>query len=89
MGIRFQLASHPVDAELQGELTILDPVGSRYYGLEEVGALVWEALRQPRTLDELLAVVMAEYEVDEATLRADLTGFLAELEDRSLVERCP
>ena len=52
-----------------------------YFGLNEVGARVWELL-PPRcsTLDELCTLLAAKYpEVDEAVIRADVTELLADL----------
>lgn len=58
-----------------------------YYGLNTVGARVWELL-PPATLDldELCAQLAAEYPgADACDIRADVEELLAELRDAGLV----
>ncbi|MCU0623457.1 MAG: PqqD family protein [Gemmatimonadaceae bacterium] len=59
----------------------------KYVTVNGSGATILEALETPRTLDELVAVVCAEYDttVDEA--RTTVEAFLAECEQAKLVER--
>jgi hypothetical protein len=75
-----------VSAELEGEAVILGLDDGIYYGLDGVGALVWELLREPRGVAELRDAVTAAYEVDAATAERDLLGLLRELAERGLVE---
>lgn len=82
-------ARDQVSADLEGEAVILSLADGVYYGLDDVGARVWELLRQPRTVAELRDAVTAEYEVDAATAERDLLDLLAELAERRLVEIAP
>jgi hypothetical protein len=50
-----------------------------------VGARVFELLEEPRTLDDVIDVLLTEYDVDRETLTADVTDLVAELLARSLV----
>jgi hypothetical protein len=52
-----------------------------YYGLNEVGARVWELLPPAcATLDEMCAALAGTYpDVDEATIRADVAELLEDL----------
>ncbi len=47
-----------------------------YIGLTEVGSRVWEMIEQPRSLDEICTLLQAEFAVDDATCRAEVTSFL-------------
>lgn len=53
--------------------------------LNEVGAFLWRKLESETTFDEVLASMLAEYEVDEAVAKADLQRFVKELEDAGLI----
>ena len=44
--------------------------------LNEVGAFLWKQLEQGASEASLLASMLAEYDVDEATAKADLDKFL-------------
>jgi coenzyme PQQ synthesis protein D (PqqD) len=49
------------------------------FSLNEVGGRVWELLATPRSLDELRASVVQEFEVTDAEAERDLRAFLDEL----------
>jgi hypothetical protein len=82
-------ARDQVSADLEGEAVILNLADGVYYGLDGVGARVWELLREPRTAAELRDTVAAEYEVDPQTAWRDLADLLADLAARRLVEITP
>ena len=71
---------------LDDEAVILDFRSGTYYGLNEVGARVWQLIEQPRTLDELVRTICAEYEVDPGPCREDLIGLLRNLEQAGLIK---
>ena len=54
--------------------------------LNETGAFLWKALEKGATKDELVAKLLAEYEVDEATARADVDAFVQKLQENQLVK---
>jgi PqqD family protein of HPr-rel-A system len=73
-------------ADLGGEAVVLDPQSGRYYGLNELGARIFEIARKPRTVEQIVHALLQEYEVEMDTLRADLLAFLHEMEQRHLIE---
>jgi PqqD family protein of HPr-rel-A system len=73
-------------ADLGGEAVVLDPRSGRYYGLNELGARIFELAQRPRTIDKIMHALLQEYDVKAETLRADLLAFLAEMEQRNLIE---
>ena len=54
--------------------------------LNDTAACVWELLAEDCTVDELAAAVAAQFEVDEATARADVQVFLDEIGQLGLLE---
>ena len=77
---------HQVSSDLGGEVAILDLGAGMYYGLDEVGARVWELVQEPRRVAEIQAVILYEYEVDPATGKRDVLALLQQLTDKGLVE---
>lgn len=71
---------------------ILVPTGSaalRIHGminLSESGALIWEQLSEERTEEELVKAVLLEYQVEEATARADVAAFLEQMRGLGILE---
>lgn len=78
--------SDQVSADLQGESVILNLKTGRYYGLDPVGARVWELLQKPITFQHLKGTLLDEFEVDEHTCEQDLLELLQQLVDVELVE---
>lgn len=53
--------------------------------LSEVAAFIFEQLQQPVSQEDLLALVLAEFDVDRATAAADLDALLAQLRELELL----
>ena len=76
--------------EVGGE-AFLVPLGKTVYdsnglfALTEVGSFIWELLPEAETEEEILEKILAEYEVDEATARTDLTEFLIKLRNMNII----
>ncbi|MDB5679099.1 PqqD family peptide modification chaperone [Sphingomonas bacterium] len=67
------------------DLVMMSAAQGNYLRLSEVGARVWELLEQPRSRDDLHAVLVAEYDVAPEVCRAAIDEFLATLADRRAV----
>ena len=65
---------------------MLDPERSRYYGLNEVAASIWELLERPSTVAEICGNLTAEYHVDPDACREQVSEFVKELADAGLVD---
>ena len=79
-----------VTRQIAGD-TFLVPLGKTVYDanglffLTEIGAFIWERLPQAETEDDILAAVLNEYEVDEATARQDIQAFLEKLRSMEII----
>lgn len=82
------VAKHQVSSDLAGEAVILNLKAGVYYGLDEVGARVWNLLQEPRTVAELCDLLRQEYQVDPERCQADLLALLQGLAREGLVEIC-
>lgn len=54
--------------------------------LNETGKFLWDLLAKGAELEELIAKVLEEYEVDEATARADVEKFVGNLKEVGALE---
>lgn len=75
-----------VSSELSGEAIILDMKSGVYYGLNEVGASIWNLIQQPKTLAEIQDFILAEYEVEPEQCDRDILVLLEDLAAKGLVE---
>lgn len=74
-----------IATDMDGETVMMSLERGEYFGLGGIGGYLWEQLAAPRTLDQLVDAVCAEFEVDQARCRADLEAFLAELLRNELI----
>jgi hypothetical protein len=75
-----------VSCALEDELAILHLRAGRYYGLDPVGARVWQLIAAPRSLRTVRDALVAEYDVDAARCEADLLALVRDLAAAGLVE---
>ena len=59
-----------------------------YYGLNEVGARVWELMGDGRTVESICRELRGDYpDVDASTIRRDVEDLLGDLMEYGLVRR--
>lgn len=75
-----------VSCPLGEESAILNLKNTVYYGLNPVGARVWNLLQRARTVGELRDVLLDEYEVDAGRCERDLIELLEKMRSEGLVE---
>ncbi len=54
--------------------------------LNDTGKTLWVALTEGADMDALVAALLAEYDVDEATARAGTEAFVAKLKEHGFLE---
>jgi hypothetical protein len=79
------VADRVIGAELDGEYVMLDPDSGYYYGLNEVGTVVWQFLDRPRSVADIVAHVCGRFDVGPEQCLADVTALVRELASRRLV----
>ncbi len=85
--IKYKLSENQMSSALAGETVILNHKKGIYYGLNEVGATLWEALeKQPSTIEDLKQLVIEEFDVDQATAETDIKLLLEKLINEKLIE---
>src|SRR3954465_5350710 len=72
--------------DLDGEAVLLETGSGRYYGLDEVGTRMWSLLQIHGETGAVCRALLAEYDVPEDRLRADLEKFVETLAARGLLE---
>jgi hypothetical protein len=77
-----ETVSVPADVlwqQVDDEVVVLDVAAGEYRGLNDVGSRMWLALDESPDVATALKQMLTVYEVDEATLRRDLAGFIERL----------
>lgn len=55
--------------------------------LSPTGAVIWDTLGEPRTIEQLTEVLVTVFDGDRQQVRADLVPFLEQLEQQGMVTR--
>jgi 23S rRNA maturation-related 3'-5' exoribonuclease YhaM len=69
---------------LDDEAVVLSVATEQYYGLNETGKRVWELLAEHGDPEKVIIQMLAEFDVDEATLREEVDALIEELQKAQL-----
>ena len=71
--------------EAQGRTVLLRLEDGGYYALDEVGAMIWELCDGSRAVAEIVAILCAEFDAPEPTVREDVLEFIGDLRRERLL----
>ena len=72
-------------ANLDGETVLLDVNSGHYFGLNEVGSRIIELVEKPTTTNEVIQVMLKEYDVEANRLEQDVAAFIQQMIERKLI----
>jgi Coenzyme PQQ synthesis protein D (PqqD) len=75
-----------ISSDLGGEAVILNLKTGVYHGLNEVGARIWTLIEEPKSVKEIIEVLLQEYDVEAEQCISDLTALLEELTAAGLID---
>ncbi len=78
--------SEQVSCPLGEESAILNLKNTVYYGLNPIGARVWNLLQQARTVGELRDAILDEYDVEAGRCESDLLELLEKMRREGLIQ---
>jgi Coenzyme PQQ synthesis protein D (PqqD) len=88
VGMQWQLRDGDLDwREVEGQLVALDLRQSRYLAVNRTGRVLWAALAEGATRDELIERLIEAFAIDRSRAAEDVDAFTADLESRDLLIR--
>ena len=78
-----------ISCDLAGEAAILELKSGTYFGLDEIGATVWNLIAQPRRVVEVRDALIEQYDVEAERCARELIELLGELQERGLIQVDP
>lgn len=78
-----------ISCRLDDETVLLDLNRGIYFGLNNVGSLIWEMIQQPQSVETIYSAVLEKYEVDPETCRRDVLRLLEDLQQAGLANVVP
>lgn len=83
--MRVRLSEDVQSTVVEGSTVILDARNGTYLGTNDVGARIFELLRQDDDPERIIAAILDEYAVSEDQVRRDVQKLLDQLAARGLV----
>ena len=80
------VSPNQVSTSLGSEAVILGADAGQYFGLNEVGARIWELVQHPVLVSAICSAVCAEYQVAEDECERDVIELLTELRSKGLLD---
>ncbi len=75
-----------ISCDLAGEAAILELKTGTYFGLDQVGATVWNLIAQPRRVVDIRDAILAQYDVETERCSGELIELLGALQERGLIQ---
>jgi Coenzyme PQQ synthesis protein D (PqqD) len=85
-GTTIVASKEQLSCDLAGEAAILNLKNSVYYGLDTVGARIWNLVQIPTTVSAVRDAILQEYDVEAERCEQDLRKLLEKLAGEGLIE---
>jgi hypothetical protein len=83
---RVEIPSQVMTRTVGEEVVMLDLASGTYFGLDPVGARIWELMVDGMTLGEIRDQMLAEYEVTQEEIERDILRLAEELNGQGLIQ---
>ena len=82
-------ASDQLSSKLGNDVVILNLKSGVYYGLDPVGARVWELIQETKSVGAIRDVILNEFDVGQEQCEQDLNDLLADMQAQGLIRVLP
>lgn len=82
---RVTISKDVIFQELSGEAVLLDLARETYFGLDQVGTMIWQALDTGGVLQSAQTAILSQYDVEPTRLEHDILEFVGRLAEAGLV----
>jgi hypothetical protein len=72
--------------EIEREIVAVDTRTATYLAVNRTGAALWPALVEGAEHEDLVTILVDEFEVDRASAKADVDAFIGMLTDQRLLD---
>jgi hypothetical protein len=83
--MKIEISEDVVWREFGGEVLMLDLASQHYFGLTGSGSEMWQLIAEHGSSDPVIESLLAKYDVDPASLRADFERLVEELTAKGML----
>ena len=70
-----------IAGDIDGEIVMMSIENGKYYGLDDIGSLIWKLIETPVKVSELIDTLLERFDVDRETCEEDVLKFLNDLNE--------
>lgn len=85
-GVSVVQASGNVASNMDGEKVLMSIKNSKYYNLGEIGGVIWDLIETPKSVNNLIDILMEQYEVEQSECEEQVIHFLELLYKEDLIQ---
>src|SRR6185312_4432625 len=85
LGKRFTATADVLCQSVEDEMVLLDLKSQRYYGLDDVGARIWQLLQESGSPEEVANQICKEYDGDQKQILGDVEGMIQDFLEQGLI----
>lgn len=81
--------SKEIDAtDLNGEKVMMNLDKGKYFALNPVGSRIWDIINKEINVNEIVNILLNEYDIDRETCEKSVVNYLEILKDAELIAVC-
>lgn len=85
MEVLYSQGEEVYGAELEGEICLFNSKSANYFILNSTGSSIWEIIEQPKTFEEIKAILIETYDILNMEYEKDIKVFLSEALSSGLI----
>lgn len=74
-------------SDMDGEKVMLSIQSGKYFNLGELGGEIWDLMKEPISIDNLVSTLLARYDVGQTECEEHVIAFLIQLLGEGLVHK--
>jgi len=72
-------------SDMGGEKVMLSINNGKYYNLGEIGGVIWDLTKEPIAIEQLVAHLVSQYEVEQNECEQQVMNFIKQLNNEGLL----
>lgn len=72
-------------SDMDGETVMMSIENGKYYNLGEVGGVIWNVMKEPISIEQMVTVLISEYEIGREECEEQVRSFLKHLYQEGLI----
>lgn len=75
-----------LSSDIDGEIVMMSIENGSYYGVNPIGSRIWDIVRNPVKVSDIISVLLKEYDVSKDICEKDVLTFLNTLYNERIIQ---